>query len=218
LYFKKHRNLISGQNGSGKTTYLETLAINVLLAQIGCWVPAEKLEYRIFDSLLFQQCGGSNQTPQGFSSQVGAVRAVLNETLDNNLILLDELGVGVEHECAVSLCWAVAESVSSTMGCTLLISTHLEELKLMKFLYNHIKHLSLSVKDNGYCQQMASLTSSLQNENYGLDAAQKMLFPDTVLNRARLISSSRDEKRTEKIRIQVTENMRPKFIETNQNF
>ena len=142
--------MITGPNMSGKSAILRQTALIVLLAQIGCFVPAESATIGIVDKI-FTRVGASDNISQGestFMVEMNETASILNNVSDRSLILLDEIGRGTSTYDGISIAWAIAEFLHqhSTQAKTL-FATHYHELNEMTNSFKRIKNFNVSVKE-----------------------------------------------------------------------
>eukprot|EP00923_Selenidium_pygospionis_P007855 GHVN01013359.1.p1 GENE.GHVN01013359.1~~GHVN01013359.1.p1 ORF type:complete len:612 (+),score=79.86 GHVN01013359.1:770-2605(+) len=192
--FSETRNfqIVTAPNGAGKSTYLKTLAVNVVLAQIGCPVPAENARIRVADQLL-PRLGTSDDLEHNestFSVEMKESAFILQRMSDRSLILIDELGRGTSQTDGFSLCWAISEKILRTSAYTLLAS-HYQAVTKLAALYPNVKNLHLQCQEGTASQITASYVvangPSLLTQGYGIKTAEAAGFPKQILDKARSI-------------------------------
>ena len=188
--------LITGPNMAGKSTYMRQLAIIVIMAQIGCFVPAEEAKLPVFDQI-FTRIGASDDLVSGESTfmveMVEASNAILNAT-KNSLILFDELGRGTATYDGMSLAQAILEYTHDMIGCKTLFSTHYHELTSLEKTLKHLKnkHVTATEKDDEVIFLHKVLDGSV-DKSYGINVAKLAGLPSEVITRASEILSTYED-------------------------
>ncbi len=179
--------LITGPNMSGKSTYMRQLAIIVVLAQIGSFVPAKSANLPIIDKI-FTRIGASDDLVSGestFMVEMNEARnAILNAT-ENSLILFDELGRGTATYDGMSLARAILEYTNKNIKCKTLFSTHYHELTSLEKEYSSIKNIHVSAKEeNGNITFLHKVENGAVDKSYGIHVAKLAGMPEELTNRA----------------------------------
>ena len=200
--------LITGPNMAGKSTYMRQLGIIAIMAQIGCFVPAEEATLPIFDKI-FTRIGASDDLVSGESTfmveMMEASRAIKHATR-NSLILFDELGRGTATFDGMSLAQAILEYVANKIKCKTLFSTHYHELTDMEKTIPNLKNKHVSaVEENGSITFLHKVKDGSVDKSYGINVAKLAGLPDEVIDRASGILNiyENKEKKTDTI-IQTT--------------
>ena len=200
--------LITGPNMAGKSTYMRQLGIIAIMAQIGCFVPAEEATLPIFDKI-FTRIGASDDLVSGESTfmveMMEASRAIKYATR-NSLILFDELGRGTATFDGMSLAQAILEYVANKIKCKTLFSTHYHELTDMEKNIPNLKNKHVSaVEENGNITFLHKVKDGSVDKSYGINVAKLAGLPDEVIDRASGILNiyENKEKKTDTI-IQTT--------------
>ena len=200
--------LITGPNMAGKSTYMRQLGIIAIMAQIGCFVPAEEATLPIFDKI-FTRIGASDDLVSGESTfmveMMEASRAIKYATR-NSLILFDELGRGTATFDGMSLAQAILEYVANKIKCKILFSTHYHELTDMEKTIPNLKNKHVSaVEENGNITFLHKVKDGSVDKSYGINVAKLAGLPDEVIDRASGILNiyENKEKKTDTI-IQTT--------------
>ena len=188
--------LITGPNMAGKSTYMRQLGIIVIMAQIGCFVPAKEAKMPVFDQI-FTRIGASDDLVSGESTfmveMLEAANAIKNAT-KNSLILFDELGRGTATYDGMSLAQAILEYTHDMIGCKTLFSTHYHELtsleKNLRYLRN--KHVSATEEDDNIIFLHKVLDGSV-DKSYGINVAKLAGLPTEVITRASEILATYEE-------------------------
>ena len=180
--------MITGPNMSGKSAILRQTALIVLMAQIGCFVPAENVEIGIVDKI-FTRVGASDNISMGestFMVEMNETASILNNLSKNSLILLDEIGRGTSTYDGISIAWSIAEYIHQhkTKAKTL-FATHYHELNEMTNQYERIKNYNVSIKrKNGEVIFMRTLKEGGSNHSFGIHVAKMAGMPIDVVKNA----------------------------------
>ena len=178
--------LITGPNMSGKSTYMRQLAIIIIMAQIGSFVPARSAKLPIFDKI-FTRIGASDDLVSGESTfmveMMEARNALVNATSDS-LILFDELGRGTATYDGMSLAQAILEYVNKDIKCKTLFSTHYHELTALDSL-NGIKNVHVEAYEkDGNVTFLHKVKDGAVDKSYGIHVAKLAGMPTAILNRS----------------------------------
>lgn len=179
--------LITGPNMSGKSTYMRQLAITIIMAQIGSFVPCEYAELPIFDKI-YTRIGASDDLVSGESTfmveMLEAKNAIVNAT-PNSLILFDELGRGTATFDGMSLARSILEYVNEKIKCKTLFSTHYHELTDLDKTYSNIKNIHVEAKEqDGNITFLHKVKDGAVDKSYGIHVARLAGMPDEILKRA----------------------------------
>ena len=180
--------MITGPNMSGKSAILRQTALIVLMAQIGCFVPAENVEIGIVDKI-FTRVGASDNISMGestFMVEMNETASILNNLSKNSLILLDEIGRGTSTYDGISIAWSIAEYIHQhkTKAKTL-FATHYHELNEMTNQFERIKNYNVSIKrKNGEVIFMRTLKEGGSNHSFGIHVAKMAGMPVDVVKNA----------------------------------
>ena len=183
--------MITGPNMSGKSAILRQTALIVLLAQIGCFVPAESAIIGIVDKI-FTRVGASDNISQGestFMVEMNETASILNNVSDRSLILLDEIGRGTSTYDGISIAWAIAEFLHQhiTQAKTL-FATHYHELNEMTNSFKRIKNFNVSVKEiDNKIIFLRKLIQGGSEHSFGIHVAKMAGMPKSVVGRANII-------------------------------
>ena len=197
--------IITGPNMAGKSTYMRQVALIVLMAQIGSFVPAKEADIGIVDRL-FTRVGASDDLASGqstFMVEMNEVANILRNATSNSLLILDEIGRGTSTFDGLSIAWAVIEHISNKkiLGAKTLFATHYHELPELEGKMNNVKNYCIAVKENG--DDIVFLRKIIKggaDRSYGIQVAKLAGIPDIVLNRAKEIAAQiSDNDITEKI-------------------
>ena len=183
--------MITGPNMSGKSAILRQTALIVLLAQIGCFVPAENAIIGLVDKI-FTRVGASDNISQGestFMVEMNETASILNNISDRSLVLLDEIGRGTSTYDGISIAWAIAEFLHqhSTQAKTL-FATHYHELNEMTKSFERIRNFNVSVKEIGnQILFLRKLVEGGSEHSFGIHVAKMAGMPRSVVDRANII-------------------------------
>ncbi|MGN0584441.1 MAG: DNA mismatch repair protein MutS [Ruminococcus sp.] len=183
--------LITGPNMSGKSTYMRQVALITLMAQIGCFVPAEYAKISVVDKI-FTRVGASDDLTSGqstFMVEMSEVSDILKYATKNSLVILDEVGRGTSTFDGVSIARAVAEYISSKkIGCKTMFATHYHELIELENVIPGVKNYSIAVKKHGdSIRFLRKIVPGGVDDSYGIEVAKLAGLPDQVVRRARKI-------------------------------
>lgn len=179
--------LITGPNMSGKSTYMRELAIIIIMAQIGSFVPAAEANLPIFDSI-YTRIGASDDLVSGESTfmveMIEAKNAIVNAT-ENSLILFDELGRGTATFDGMSLARAILEYVNLKIKCKTLFSTHYHELTDLSDTIPSIKNVHVdAIEEDGKVTFLHKVKKGPIDKSYGIHVARLAGLPEDLLKRA----------------------------------
>ena len=179
--------LITGPNMSGKSTYMRELAIIIIMAQMGSFVPAAEADLPIFDSI-YTRIGASDDLVSGESTfmveMIEAKNAIVNAT-ENSLILFDELGRGTARFDGMSLARAILEYVNLKIKCKTLFSTHYHELTDLSDTIPSIKNVHVdAIEEDGKVTFLHKVKEGPIDKSYGIHVARLAGLPEDLLKRA----------------------------------
>ena len=194
--------MITGPNMSGKSTYMRTLAIIVILNQIGCFVPASNCELPIFDKI-FTRIGASDDLVGGESTFMVEMKEsayALKNATENSLILFDELGRGTSTYDGMSLAGSIIEYVNKYLKCKTMFSTHYHELTKMAEYTPSIKNVHVSINEtDGKVVFLHKVMDGAVDKSYGINVAKLAGLPDEVIEGAgKLLETYESTSKTEK--------------------
>ena len=197
--------LITGPNMSGKSTYMRTLAVLIILNQIGCFVPAKEANIPVFDKI-FTRIGASDDLVGGESTFMVEMKesayALKNATI-NSLILFDELGRGTSTYDGISLAGSIISYISKHIKCKTMFSTHYHELTKMSELDPCIKNVHVTIDENeGGVVFLHKVLDGAVDRSYGVNVAELAGLPEEVTEEARkLLKVYEKENKEEKTHI-----------------
>ena len=180
--------LITGPNMAGKSTYMRQNALIVLMAQAGCFVPAESAEIGIVDKI-FTRIGASDNLSQGQSTffvEMSELAYILNMATEKSLIILDEIGRGTSTYDGLSIAWAVVEFLCSKKArARTFFATHYHELTQLEGTIEGVVNLNVDVQDfNGNIVFLHKIIEGSASKSYGIHVAQLAGVSSAILEAA----------------------------------
>jgi DNA mismatch repair protein MutS len=195
--------LITGPNMGGKSTYLRQAALLVVMAQCGCFVPAERMRLGLVDRI-YTRIGASDNVARGrstFMVEMTETAAILNTATNRSLVLLDEMGRGTATYDGLSLAWATVEHLHDRIGARTLFATHYHELTLLAEQLARLKNLRVTVKEtaNGIVF-LHTVEAGPASKSYGIEVARLAGLPSAVITRAREVLKVHERAETQQVR------------------
>ena len=182
--------LITGPNMAGKSTYMRQLAITVIMAQIGCFVPANSAKIPIFDAI-YTRIGASDDLVSGestFMVEMMEANNAISSATKNSLILFDELGRGTATFDGMALAQSIIEYIHDKIGAKTLFSTHYHELTDLENNLKHLRNVHVSATlENGNLTFLHKIKEGSIDKSYGIHVAKLANLPDEVIKRANQI-------------------------------
>lgn len=193
--------MITGPNMSGKSALLRQTALIVLLAQMGCFVPATKASIGLVDKV-FTRVGASDNLSMGestFMVEMNETASILNNLSERSLILLDEIGRGTSTYDGVSIAWSIAEFLhESKHKPKTLFATHYHELNEMHRRFTRVKNFNVSIKQvEDKIVFLRKLTPGGSNHSFGIHVAQMAGMPPKVVQRAKEVLAKLEKANSE---------------------
>lgn len=189
--------LITGPNMSGKSTYMRQLALTVVMAQIGCFVPAKSAEMPIFNQI-FTRIGAADDLISGestFMVEMKEANEALTNASENSLILFDEIGRGTATYDGMALAQAIIEYIHDNVHAKTLFSTHYHELTILDQELNHLTNVHVgAVEKNGELIFLHKMQPGPADKSYGIHVAKLAGMPDKLLQRADVILKDLEKK------------------------
>ncbi|MBH08581.1 MAG: DNA mismatch repair protein MutS [Flavobacteriales bacterium] len=191
--------MITGPNMSGKSAVLRQTALIVILAQIGCFVPAEKAEIGIFDKI-FTRVGASDNISSGestFMVEMNETASIVNNLSKRSLIILDEIGRGTSTYDGISIAWAIAKYIHDIDYKPLtLFATHYHELNEMEKKYSRIKNFHVSIKNLGdKILFLRKLVKGGTSHSFGIHVGKMAGLPAQIINTSEKILKDLEQKK-----------------------
>ena len=188
--------LITGPNMGGKSTYLRQTALIVLMAQMGCYVPARSAKLPVTDRI-FTRIGASDNLARGRSTflvEMSEVAGILNHATPASLVLLDEVGRGTATFDGLSIAWAVVEHLQRNTRARTLFATHYHELTELADLLPAVKNVHVSVKETpNEIIFLRRVEPGSADKSYGIEVARLAGLPRTVIERAREVLKKHEQ-------------------------
>lgn len=207
-YLDNHKHciaVITGPNMAGKSTYMRQTALIVLMAQIGCFVPAAKANIGIVDRI-FTRVGASDDLASGqstFMVEMNEVANILRNATADSLLVLDEIGRGTSTFDGLSIAWAVIEHISNRklLGAKTLFATHYHELTELEGKMDNVNNYCIAVKEKGDdIVFLRKIVKGGADKSYGIQVAKLAGVPDMVIDRAKeIVNQLSDNDITEKV-------------------
>ena len=195
--------LITGPNMGGKSTYLRMAALLVVMAQMGCFVPAEGMRLGLVDRI-YTRIGASDNVARGrstFMVEMTETAAILNTATNRSLVLLDEMGRGTATYDGLSLAWATVEHLHDRIGARTLFATHYHELTLLAERLARLTNLRVTVKETlSGIVFLHTVESGPANKSYGIEVAKLAGLPAGVIARAREVLKVHERAETQQVR------------------
>lgn len=185
-----HLLLITGPNMGGKSTYLRQTALLVILAQMGCFVPAERMRLGLVDRV-YTRIGANDNVARGrstFMVEMTETATILNTATERSLVLLDEMGRGTATFDGLALAWATLEFLHEQIGARTLFATHYHELTMLAEKLPRLGNLRVSVKESAQgIVFLHRIEPGAASKSYGIEVARLAGLPQRVIERARQV-------------------------------
>lgn len=212
--------LITGPNMAGKSTYMRQMAITVIMAQMGCFVPAKEAQLPIFDKI-FTRIGASDDLVSGSSTFMiemeEANYAIANAT-DKSLILFDELGRGTATYDGMSLAEAILEYIHNNIKAKTMFSTHYHELTNLEKKLKHLKNVHVSaVEEDGKITFLHKIKNGSVDKSYGIHVASLANLPKELIDNATKILNQYENKKTKVSNFEQTTLFEEKELDKEEN-
>ena len=189
--------LITGPNMAGKSTYIRTAALLVLMAQIGSFVPASKARVGICDRI-FTRVGAEDDLARGqstFMVEMSEAAHILHAATERSLVVLDEIGRGTSTFDGIALAWSIAEYLSEVTGARTLFATHYHELTELAAVLPSVRNLNVAVREWGdQIVFVRRIQEGATDRSYGIHVARLAGVPDAVVERAKAVLAGMESK------------------------
>jgi DNA mismatch repair protein MutS len=182
--------LVTGPNMSGKSTYIRQVALLVLMAQTGSFIPAKDAELGLVDRI-FTRVGASDELVRGqstFMVEMTETANILNNATEKSLVILDEVGRGTSTYDGLALAWAITEHIAGKIKCRTLFATHYHELTELAELFTNVKNCNVAVRE--WADEVVFLHKILPggtDKSYGIHVAKLAGVPKSILERSKEI-------------------------------
>ncbi len=177
-------HIITGPNMSGKSTFIRQVAIIVLMAQAGSWVPANDCRLSIFDKI-FTRVGAFDRLAFGqstFMLEMLETAHILNNSTRDSLVILDEVGRGTSTYDGLSLAWAIAEHIARNIKCMALFATHYHQLSELENFSKRIKNFHMTAMErNGKLMLLYKIKEGSTDHSFGISVAKMAGIPNSVI-------------------------------------
>jgi DNA mismatch repair protein MutS len=182
--------VLTGPNMSGKSTYIRQIALLVLMAQTGSFIPAKSAQIGLVDRI-FTRVGASDELVRGqstFMVEMTETANIINNASAKSLVVLDEVGRGTSTYDGLSLAWAVTEHLANKIKCRTLFATHYHELTELAQLFTNIKNCNVAVRE--WMDEVVFLHKILPggtDKSYGIHVAKLAGIPKSIVERSKEI-------------------------------
>jgi DNA mismatch repair protein MutS len=204
--------LITGPNMGGKSTYLRQAAMLVLMAQMGCFVPAESMRFGLVDRI-YTRIGASDNVARGrstFMVEMMETATILNTATDKSLILLDEMGRGTATFDGLSLAWATVEYLHAETKARTLFATHYHELTMLAEKLPRVRNLRVGIKEtpNGIVF-LYTIEPGAASKSYGIEVARLAGLPAAVIERAKHVLRQHEKQERKNVQVETVAEPEP---------
>jgi len=213
--------ILTGPNMAGKSTYMRQMALIVLMAQMGSYVPAKKAEIGVVDQI-FTRVGAQDALTEGMSTfmvEMSEMSQILRHATSKSLILLDEIGRGTSTFDGISIAWAIAEYVHSQLGARTLFATHYHELTGLSVKHEGIKNYHILVREWGEeIVFLRKMVAGGADKSYGIQVGRLAGLPPQIIKGAKAVLKTLEAKAmgsTEFKTDEVGNPAQPSLFETN---
>lgn len=182
--------ILTGPNMAGKSTYIRQVALLVLMAQVGSFVPAATARIGVTDRI-FTRVGANDDLSRGqstFMVEMNETANIINNATRDSLVILDEIGRGTSTFDGLSIAWSVAEHLHDEIGCRTLFATHYHELTDLERTRDGVKNLNVSVREwNDDVIFLRKIVPGRADQSYGIQVGRLAGLPASIIGRAKQI-------------------------------
>lgn len=182
--------IITGPNMAGKSTYMRQMAIIIILAQMGCFVPATFAEISICDQV-FTRIGASDNISKGestFMLEMNEVSNILKNATEHSFVILDEVGRGTSSDDGLSIAMAIVEYLSKNKRVKTVFATHFHELTVRENELANVKNLKIEIlEENNNLVFLRKISEGKSDRSYGIEVAKLSGLPDEIIDNAKVI-------------------------------
>jgi DNA mismatch repair protein MutS len=199
--------IITGPNMAGKSVFMKQVALNIIMAQLGCFVACDYAEIPIVDKI-FSRLGASDDLSSGqstFMVEMSETAMILNTATEKSLVILDEIGRGTSTYDGVAIAWAVAEYITKNIKAKTLFATHYHSLNNLEKEIKGIRNFNIAVEENEHgIVFLRKIIPGGTDKSYGIQVAKLSGMPSEVIERSREIQFKleKDDEISEKIIIE----------------
>lgn len=198
--------IITGPNMAGKSTVMRQTALIVLMAQVGCFVPASECVMGVVDRI-FTRVGASDDISSGqstFMVEMTETAAILNSATSRSLVIMDEIGRGTSTFDGVSIAWSVAEYIHNNLKCKTLFATHYHVMNKLASRFDRVSNYNIAVKEvGGSIVFLRKLVRGGTDQSYGIHVAKLAGLPSSVVTRALEVQESlhKDDEMSSRLKV-----------------
>jgi DNA mismatch repair protein MutS len=212
--------ILTGPNMSGKSTYVRQIGIISIMAQIGCFVPAEVAELPVYDGI-FTRIGARDDIVTGKSTflvEMLEMSTIINKATEHSLVLLDEVGRGTSTLDGISVAWAISEYLFQIKKCNTIFATHYTELTYMSYIYNEVIAKRIKVKEtmDGVIF-LHKIEDGTSDNSYGVEIAKLAGFPPEIVERAREVLEQLSDRVDLENKLKRVKNIKKKSYKIQEN-
>lgn len=182
--------IITGPNMAGKSTYMRQMSIIIILAQMGCFVPATFAEISICDQV-FTRIGASDNISKGestFMLEMNEVSSILKNATEHSFVILDEVGRGTSSDDGLSIAMAIVEYLSKNKRVKTVFATHFHELTVLENELANVKNLKIEIlEENKNLVFLRKISEGKSDRSYGIEVAKLSGLPDEIIDNAKVI-------------------------------
>ncbi|WP_311481501.1 DNA mismatch repair protein MutS [uncultured Anaerococcus sp.] len=182
--------IITGPNMAGKSTYMRQMALIIIMAQIGCFVPARSAKIGICDKI-FSRIGASDNISKGestFMLEMNEVSNIIKNASEKSFVILDEVGRGTSSDDGLSIAMALVEYLSKHKKVKTVFATHFHELTVLENELNNVKNLKIEIlEENSNLVFLRKISKGKSDRSYGIEVAKLSGLPDEILDNAKNI-------------------------------
>ncbi len=190
--------ILTGPNMAGKSTYMKQSAMIIIMAQIGCYVPAKYAKIGVVDKI-FTRIGASDDIVSGqstFMVEMSEVANIVNSATERSFIILDEVGRGTSTFDGISIAWAISEYIHDHIKAKTIFATHYHELTDMEKKYKNAVNYRIEVKEKeDSVIFLRKIVRGGADKSYGIEVARLAGLPDEILANSRKILKSLEARR-----------------------
>ena len=194
--------ILTGPNMAGKSTYMRQVALIVIMAQMGSFVPASAAKIGVTDRI-FTRIGASDFLTKGHSTfMVEMIEAanIINNATSRSLIILDEVGRGTSTFDGISIAWSIAEHILNNIKAQTLFATHYNELTELALIHEGVRNYNVSVKEWGdEIIFLRKIEEGPADKSYGIQVARLAGMPESIISRAKEVLSNLEKEELDEI-------------------